>query len=98
MSTDFSHSSPEVVVLRADSDKRPSQSLFQVYYLGSCRVDRRCSSSIMPWIIEEHKLKTQEMKLLWLTPGMCSGLKSLSTPKHKHTVHWCTSFNACINA
>ena len=23
----------------------------------------------MPWIVEEHKLKTQEMKLLWLTPG-----------------------------
>ncbi len=64
MSTD---SSPEV--LRGEADRRPSQSLFQVYYLGSSRVDRRCSSSVMPWIVEEHKLKTQEMKLLWLTPG-----------------------------
>ncbi len=50
-------------------DGRPSQSLFQVYYLGASMVDRRCSSSVMPWIVEEHKLKTQEMNLLWLTPG-----------------------------
>ncbi len=50
-------------------DGGPSQSLFQVYYLGATLVDRRCSSSVMPWIVEELKLKTQEMKLLWLTPG-----------------------------
>ena len=50
-------------------ERSTSQSLFQIYYLGCTRVDRRCSSVVMPWIIEELKLKTQEMKFLWLTPG-----------------------------
>lgn len=48
-----------------------SQSLFNIYYLGNTRVDRRCSSSIMPWIIEELKLKADELKFIWLSPGKC---------------------------
>ena len=47
-----------------------SQSLFNIYYLGCTVVDRRCTSAIMPWIIEELKLKAQEMKFIWLSPGM----------------------------
>lgn len=46
-----------------------NQSLFQIYYLGRTPVDRRCSSVVMPWIIEELKLNAEEMKLIWLTPG-----------------------------
>jgi len=46
-----------------------SQSLFNIYYLGCTVVDRRCTSAIMPWIIEELKLKAQEMKFIWLSPG-----------------------------
>ncbi len=46
-----------------------SQSLFNIYYLGNTPVDRRCSSAIMPWIIEELKLKADEMKFIWLSPG-----------------------------
>ena len=49
-----------------------SQSLFQVYYLGSTEVDRRCSAAVLPWIIEEMKLKldtAQDMKLVWITLG-----------------------------
>lgn len=46
-----------------------SQSLFNIYYLGQTRVDRRCNSSMMPWIIEELKLKASEMKFIWLSPG-----------------------------
>lgn len=48
-----------------------SQCLFNIYYLGHTRVDRRCNSSMMPWIIEELKLKAGEMKFIWLSPGMC---------------------------
>lgn len=46
-----------------------NQSLFNIYYLGQTRVDRRCNSSMMPWIIEELKLKADEMKFIWLSPG-----------------------------
>lgn len=46
-----------------------NQSLFNIYYLGKTRVDRRCDSSMMPWIIEELKLKAGEMKFIWLSPG-----------------------------
>lgn len=46
-----------------------SQSLFNIYYLGNTVVDRRCSSSVMPWIIEEMKIKAAKMRFLWLTPG-----------------------------
>lgn len=46
-----------------------SQSLFNIYYLGNTTVDRRCSSSVMPWIIEEMKIKATKMRFVWLTPG-----------------------------
>ena len=46
-----------------------SQSLFNIYYLGNTVVDRRCSSAVMPWIIEEMKIKAAKMRFLWLTPG-----------------------------
>lgn len=46
-----------------------NSSLFNIYYLGHTRVDRRCNSSMMPWIIEELKLKADEMKFMWLSPG-----------------------------
>ena len=46
-----------------------SQSLFNIYYLGNTVVDRRCSSSVMPWIIEELKLNAAKMRFVWLTPG-----------------------------
>ena len=46
-----------------------SQSLFNIYYLGATAVDRRCSSSVMPWIIEELKLNAAKMRFVWLTPG-----------------------------
>ena len=46
-----------------------SQSLFQVYYLGAIEVDRRCSSAVIPWLIEELKLKLQNMNLVWVTLG-----------------------------
>ena len=46
-----------------------SQSLFNIYYLGHTVVDRRCSSSVMPWIIEELKLNAAKMRFVWLTPG-----------------------------
>lgn len=49
-----------------------SQSLFQVYYLSAVEVDRRCGSSVLPWIIEELKLRletAQDMQLLWITLG-----------------------------
>ena len=45
-----------------------SQSLFNIYYLGQTGVDRRCTS-MMPWIIEELKLKANEMNFIWLSPG-----------------------------
>lgn len=51
------------------SKSTPSQSLFNIYYLGKTKVDRRCNSSMMPWIIEELKLKADEMKFIWLSPG-----------------------------
>ncbi len=55
------------------NEKRNSsaQSLFQIYYLGHTPVDRRCSSAVMPWVIEELKLKAEEMRLIWLSPGEC---------------------------
>ena len=43
-----------------------------VYYLGSTGVDRRYSAGVLPWIIEEMKLKldtAQNMKLVWITLG-----------------------------
>ena len=46
-----------------------SQSLFQTYYLGQTAVDRRCPTSVMPWIIEELKLHAETMRFVWLTPG-----------------------------
>lgn len=52
-------------------DRSMSQSLFNIYYLGQTRVDRRCNASMMPWIIEELKLKAGEMKFIWLSPGEC---------------------------
>ena len=55
-----------------ESQVSVSQSLFQVYYLGSTEVDRRCSAAVLPWIIEEMKLKldtAQDMKLVWITLG-----------------------------
>ena len=50
----------------------PSQSLFQVYYLSAVEIDKRCGSSVLPWIIEELKLKletAQDMRLIWITLG-----------------------------
>ena len=49
--------------------KSSAQSLFQVFYLGYTPVDRRCSSSVMPWVIEELKLKAEQRRLIWLSPG-----------------------------
>lgn len=52
--------------------KSISQSLFHVHYLGQTPVDRRCAVSVLPWIIEELKLKLgdqEEINLMWLTPG-----------------------------
>ena len=46
-----------------------SQSLFQVYYLGSTAVDRHCSPAVMSWITEEMKLRTEQRILTWLTSG-----------------------------
>ena len=47
-----------------------NQSLFQVYYLGSSDVDRRCSSAVIPWIIEDLKLRLDtDMNLVWITLG-----------------------------
>ncbi|CAI8050533.1 hypothetical protein GBAR_LOCUS27743 [Geodia barretti] len=43
--------------------------LFQVLYLGSTRVDRHCSHTIMPWIAEELKLRTEQKIFTWLNPG-----------------------------
>ena len=57
---------------RSESAGSQRQSLFNIYYLGNTRVDRRCNSSMMPWIIEELKLKADEMKFIWLSPGMLS--------------------------
>ena len=45
--------------------------LFQVLYLGSTWVDRHCSHSILPWIAEELKLRTEQKIFTWLTPGLC---------------------------
>ena len=59
-------------VSRPVSSNVGSQSLFNIYYLGQTGVDRRCTSSIMPWIIEELKLKAEEMKFIWLSPGNSS--------------------------
>ena len=44
--------------------------LFQVLYLGSTRVDRHCSHTIMPWIAEELKLRTEQKIFTWLNPGL----------------------------
>lgn len=55
------------------SQSTGNQSLFNIYYLGQTRVDRRCNSSMMPWIIEELKLKAREMKFIWLSPGTTLG-------------------------
>lgn len=46
-----------------------SQSLFQVYYLGQTAVDRRCSTAVIPWVIEELKLKAEGMQRVWFTSG-----------------------------
>ena len=55
-----------------------SQSLFNIYYLGQTVVDRRCSSSVMPWIIEELKLNAAKMRFVWLTPGKIVNITSTS--------------------
>ena len=55
-------------------DRSMSQSLFNIYYLGQTRVDRRCNASMMPWIIEELKLKAGEMRFIWLSPGEYMGV------------------------
>ncbi len=47
-----------------------AQSLCQIYSLGHTPVDRRCSSAVMPWVIEELKLSAEEMRLIWLSPGV----------------------------
>lgn len=54
----------------ADRSLSGSQSLFNIYFLGQAKVDRRCNSAMMPWIIEELKLKADEMKFIWLSPGI----------------------------
>ena len=43
--------------------------LFQVLYLGSTVADRHCSHSVMPWIAEELKLRTERRILAWVTTG-----------------------------
>lgn len=54
---------------RSESAGSQRQSLFNIYYLGNTKVDRRCNSSMMPWIIEEMKLKADDMRFIWLSPG-----------------------------
>ena len=61
--------SGECEVERSASAGSEKQSLFNIYYLGKTKVDRRCNSSMMPWIIEELKLKADEMRFIWLSPG-----------------------------
>ena len=61
----------DVQVDRSLSAGSQSSSLFNIYYLGHTRVDRRCNAAMMPWIIEELKLKADEMKFIWLSPGKC---------------------------
>lgn len=64
---------PEARPAGVDRTLSGSHSLFNIYYLGQTRVDRRCNSSMMPWIIEELKLKSREMKFIWLSPGKVEG-------------------------
>ena len=55
-----------------DKKASVSQRLYQVYYLGERVVDRRYSSTVIPWIIEELKLnleRAQDLRRAWLTQG-----------------------------
>ncbi len=65
----MSRADPVCEVERSESAGSQRQSLFNIYYMGNTKVDRRCNSSMMPWIIEELKLKADEMKFIWLSPG-----------------------------
>jgi len=56
-------------VKRSSTTGSQSSSLFNIYYLGQTKVDRRCNSSMMPWIIEELKLSADKMRFIWLSPG-----------------------------
>ena len=86
------------------SNKRTSmnQSLFQVNYLGQTQVDRRCAAAVIPWIIEELKLKVgspQKTKLIWLTPGALF----IVLNKHEHiqpsqfSAAVCMCVHACMH-
>lgn len=58
-----------IVATMTEKQMSFSQSLFQVYFLGSLEVDRRCSSNVMPWLIEELKQELKNMNLVWITLG-----------------------------
>ncbi len=81
----------------------PSQSLFQVYYLSAVEVDRRCGIGVLPWIIEELKLKletAQDMRLIWITLGMLLILSGLLIYNFEYRLFCkiCNSFFSLIRA
>ncbi|XP_019854945.1 PREDICTED: TBC1 domain family member 1-like isoform X2 [Amphimedon queenslandica] len=71
-----------------------SQSLFQVYYLGCLEVDRRFSSSVLPWITEQLKLELEDMKLVWVTLGPSSigyvadSGEHITSHQYKSIIRW----------